>query len=216
MELIYIGDPMCSWCYGFGKALDLLVTRFPTLDLRIVVGGLRASATDVLDDAGKQFRLQHWARVEQMSGLPFNRQGLLDRKNFVYDTEPVCRAVVAARGLAPEANILAVFRALQHAFYVEALDTTDGVVLAEVVARALKRQDIDIAAETILGKWSNAATVADTQADFTLVRSWNITSFPVLALRVGNELHALTTGYTSVEMLERRLAVLLEGVEALN
>lgn len=83
MELIYIGDPMCSWCYGFGKALDLLVTRFPTLDLRIVVGGLRASATDVLDDAGKQFRLQHWARVEQMSGLPFNRQGLLDRKNFV-------------------------------------------------------------------------------------------------------------------------------------
>lgn len=134
----------------------------------------------------------------------------------MFDTEPVCRAVVAARGLAPEANILAVFRALQHAFYVEALDTTDGVVLAEVVARALKRQDIDIAAETILGKWSNAATVADTQADFTLVRSWNITSFPVLALRVGNELHALTTGYTSVEMLERRLAVLLEGVEALN
>ncbi|KJK24426.1 thioredoxin [Burkholderiaceae bacterium 16] len=213
MELIYVGDPMCSWCYGFGKELDLLVSRFPHLDLRIVVGGLRAGATDVLDDAGKQFRLQHWARVEQMSGLPFNRQGLLDRKGFVYDTEPICRAIVAARSLAPEATILAVFRALQHAFYVEALDTTDGMVLADAVARALKRQGIGLAAEQILGKWSSAAIIAETQADFALARSWNISSFPVLALRVGNELHALTTGYTTVDMLERRLSVLLESAE---
>jgi putative protein-disulfide isomerase len=66
-----------------------------------VVGGLRAGATDVLDDAGKQFRLLHWARVEAASGLPFNREGLMVRENFVYDTEPICRAVVTARILAP-------------------------------------------------------------------------------------------------------------------
>ena len=25
MNLIYIGDPMCSWCYGFAAPLDALL-----------------------------------------------------------------------------------------------------------------------------------------------------------------------------------------------
>nr|WP_315251522.1 hypothetical protein [uncultured Duganella sp.] len=109
----------------------------PELELQIIVGGLRAGGTEVLDQAGKQFRLTHWARVEAASGLPFNREALMARENFVYDTEPVCRAVVTARKLAPAADQLVVFRALQHALYVDGLDTTDGRVLSSVVAAQL-------------------------------------------------------------------------------
>jgi putative protein-disulfide isomerase len=122
----------------------------PGLDLEIIVGGVRAGATDVLDQAGKEFRLGHWARVEAQSGLPFNRAALMARENFVYNTEPICRAVVAARKLAPQADLLAVFRALQHAFYVDGLDTTNGRVLAEVVARQLQ---LDV--ETVLRTWED-------------------------------------------------------------
>src|SRR4051812_16092040 len=118
MKLIYVGDPMCSWCYGFGKELSTVLEAEPSLQLEIVVGGLRAGGTEVLDAAGKQFRLTHWARVEAASGLPFNRDALMAREGFVYDTEPICRAVVAARRLGPEAPLLDVFRALQRAFYV--------------------------------------------------------------------------------------------------
>ena len=125
MQLIFVGDPMCSWCYGFGKELSAVLQARPDLPLQIVVGGLRAGGSEVLDEAGKQFRLTHWARVEAASGLPFNREALMARKGFVYDTEPICRAVVAARNIAPEAPLLDVFRALQHAFYVDGLDTTD-------------------------------------------------------------------------------------------
>lgn len=70
--------------------------------------------------------------------MPFNREGLLARTGFVYDTEPVCRAVVTARILRPQADLLKVFRAFQHAFYVDALNTTNGFVLAEVGSRAFK------------------------------------------------------------------------------
>jgi hypothetical protein len=55
MHLIYIGDPLCSWCYGFGTQLSKLLQALPQIHLKIVVGGLRAGATDVLDEAGKQF-----------------------------------------------------------------------------------------------------------------------------------------------------------------
>jgi putative protein-disulfide isomerase len=71
MKLVLVADPMCSWCYGFGKEMTSLQERHPEMSLEIVVGGLRAGATDILDDAGKRFRLEHWAKVEQASGLPF-------------------------------------------------------------------------------------------------------------------------------------------------
>jgi putative protein-disulfide isomerase len=87
MKLTLVADPMCSWCYGFGKEMTLLVERHPDIALELVMGGLRAGGTDVLDDAGKRFRLQHWARVEELSGLEFNRDGLMARQNFIYDTE---------------------------------------------------------------------------------------------------------------------------------
>src|SRR5258708_38664478 len=103
----------------------------PELDVQIVLGGLAAGSKQVLDDAGKQFRLTHWARVEQMSGAQFNREALLARKGFVYDTEPVCRAVVTARLIEPSINLLKVLGAVQQAFYVDGLDTTDGAVLGE-------------------------------------------------------------------------------------
>lgn len=214
MELIFVGDPMCSWCYGFGKELSALTARFPQLPVRIVVGGLRAGATDVLDHAGKQMRLQHWARVEQASGLPFNRQGLLDRTGFVYDTEPICREVVTARDLAPEADLLAVFRALQHAFHVDALDTTDGRVLAEAGSQTLTRLGFAVSADTFLARWQAPEIQAQAQADFALARSWNIRGFPALLLRAGNELQMIANGYSSAEMLEHRLHAVLEETAA--
>jgi putative protein-disulfide isomerase len=206
MKLLYVGDPMCSWCYGFGKEMTELMTMHPELELEIIVGGVRAGATDVLDQAGKEFRLGHWARVEASSGLPFNREALMARENFVYDTEPVCRAVVTARRLAPQADLLAVFRALQHAFYVDGLDTTTGRVLAGVVGAQL-RLDVD----AVLRVWEDNATVAETKADFVRARSLGVRSFPALLLDTGKGIVEVSGGYAHVAQLEQQLLRALAG-----
>jgi putative protein-disulfide isomerase len=196
---------MCSWCYGFGKELTLLEKRRPDITLKIVLGGLRAGATDVLDDAGKQFRLHHWERVEEASGLPFNRDGLLARTGFVYDTEPICRAVVTARILRPQADILSVFRAFQHAFYVDALDTTNGAVLAEVGSRALETVGHPVSAEEFLQKWKLRSTIEETSTDFSTARAIGVSSFPALFLRKEGRLQLVSPGYSKVDELEARL-----------
>ena len=41
MRLIYIADPMCSWCYGFGPELSKLLARHPDATVDVVMGGLR-------------------------------------------------------------------------------------------------------------------------------------------------------------------------------
>jgi putative protein-disulfide isomerase len=200
MKLLYVGDPMCSWCYGFGKEMTELMAMHPELELEIIVGGVRAGATDVLDQAGKEFRLGHWARVETNSGLPFNREALMARENFVYDTEPVCRAVVTARRLAPSADLLAVFRALQHAFYVDGLDTTNGRVLAGVVGAQLR-----LDGDAVLRVWEDSATVAETKADFVRARNLGVRSFPALLLDTDKGIVEVSGGYAHVAQLEQQL-----------
>ncbi|RFB67476.1 MULTISPECIES: DsbA family protein [unclassified Herbaspirillum] len=211
MKLVYVGDPMCSWCYGFGKELTELTERHPDLPVEIVVGGLRAGATDVLDDAGKQFRLTHWARVEAASGLPFNREGLMARENFVYDTEPICRAVVAARILAPEADLLAIFRALQHGFYVEAVDTTDGRILSRLATDALALAGHAIDADMFYRVWSKENTIAAAHSDFRRARALGVQSFPTLFLEKDGELMNLSPGYVSVNELDANLRSILQS-----
>ena len=197
MQLVYVGDPMCSWCYGFGKELSTVLAAEPGLSLEIIVGGLRAGGTEVLDANGKQFRLTHWARVEAASGLPFNREALMARKNFVYDTEPICRAVVAARILAPEAPLLDVFRALQRAFYVDGLDTTDPATLARVTGEALTELGSPVSAEQVLNKYLSPATIEETRGDFRKARALGVNSFPALFVEVDGSYHPVTPGYAS-------------------
>lgn len=209
MKLIYVADPMCSWCYGFGKEVSALVQRHPELTLEIVTGGLRDGGTEKLDDSGKRFRLEHWARVEAASGLPFNREGFLARENFVYDTEPICRAFVAARLLAPDADLLSVFRALQRGFYIDALDTTDGRTLSLLASQALSEAGHAIDAEAFFQQWTSATVIAATKGDFAWARSVGVRSFPALILEQEGRLQMVSGGYAHVDDLDANLQRLI-------
>jgi putative protein-disulfide isomerase len=205
MNLILVADPMCSWCYGFGKEVDELRQAIPTLGIEVVVGGLRPGETAVMPRHQREARLEHWNRVEAASGLPFNRAAFLANDNLVYDTEPACRAVVSARRLAPAADRLAVLRAIQRAFYVDGRDITKGEVLADVVARVLGELGVAMTPETFLADWQSAEAKAETRGDFQQARNWDITGFPALLLADGDKLYKLSSGYLDAKQLIARV-----------
>ena len=212
-SLIYIADPMCSWCYGFGPQLSRLLEGLPETPLEIVMGGLRAYNTKPMDEALKATLLTHWRHVEERTGLPFAREAL-EHTGFVYDTEPACRAVVAARGLAP-ATQLAVFQAIQEAFYAQGRDVTRGEVLAEVAAQAMSRAGHSIDAATFQQAWAAERAVEATRADFLQVQQWGVSGFPTLVLERSGQLDLVTSGYTTVEELVAILQALVErGIES--
>ncbi|NPT54726.1 DsbA family protein [Paraburkholderia elongata] len=210
MKLIFVGDPMCSWCYGFSKEMASIVENMPELDVQIVMGGLAAGSKQVLDEAGKQFRLTHWSRVEQMSGAEFNREALLARKNFVYDTEPVCRAVVTARMMQPSANLLKIFRAFQRAFYVDGLDTTDGMVLAEIGAAALRQSGFSVAVEEFFELWSSDEAIQAAAADFALTQKLGVSGFPTLFVEWNGKRGRLGSGYMRAAEVQQTLEGLVD------
>ncbi|HKU27779.1 MAG TPA: hypothetical protein VJQ54_20075, partial [Candidatus Sulfotelmatobacter sp.] len=126
----------------------------------------------------------------------------------VYDTEPVCRAVVTARILRPDFDLFKVFRAYQHAFYVEAADTTDRLALAEIGSRALSTLRDTVSADEFLRTWKLQSTIDKTVADFAIARAMGVTSFPNLFLKKSERLYQVSDGYTSVEQMENVLSLI--------
>ena len=204
-HLIYIADPMCSWCYGFGPELQGLLNTLPDAELDIVVGGLRAFNTETMDAEKRTMILGHWKHVEEASGLPFTRNGM-SQAGFIYDTEPACRTVVAARTLAddlPSGAILDVFHAIQHAFYAQGKDVTNLHLLAEIAVAALNKTSgaDSFDAESFYETLTAPMTMAEARQDFAQTQRWGINGFPALLLEQENSLHMIANGYTKTANL---------------
>ncbi|NLY57284.1 MAG: DsbA family protein, partial [Gammaproteobacteria bacterium] len=66
-RLIYIMDPMCSWCWGFAPVIDAIQQAYPDLPLHLVAGGLRPGVTDPMQDSARQALTEHWQAVGRTS-----------------------------------------------------------------------------------------------------------------------------------------------------
>ena len=212
MNLIYVADPICSWSYGFGKELAALRAMHPELSLHIVTGGSHAGRGAVLDLQGRQMRLRHWERVQANTGLPFDRTAFLARDHIVDDSEPASRAFVAARRLAPQADLLAVLRRLQHAFYAEGRDIASGPTLAELVVGELQAQGLDIDTRRFEAEWRSEGALMETRADFRLARMLGADNVPSLLLDTGRGIVEISPGYAEAGLLDMRLRGVMDAM----
>ncbi len=207
MNLIYIADPMCSWCYGFGKTLDALLAEpgpAAPLQLALVMGGLRPYTVEPLAPARADEIFGHWHHVHEASGVPFAQtpNTALHLPGFVYDTEPASRAVVSVRALSPKLQ-WRYFKEVQKAFYADAKNVTQSSVLAELA------EPLGLPRDTFLDAFASAAMREATRQDFAQSQAWGIRGFPALVAEHAGGLHLVAQGYLPIADLRERLAGLL-------
>jgi putative protein-disulfide isomerase len=198
MQFLYFADPLCSWCYGFGPELARFIERHPDHRMGLVMGGLRPGNTEPMSAAFRDMLRGHWRHVAEASGLPFS-EGLLDRPDFIYDTEPPCRGVVTARTIDPE-KAFAFFRAVQAAFYRDGREVTRSLVLTDIAAEA----GYDRA--EFLGALESVEMREATRNDFAMAQSLGVGGFPTLAAARGPQLYLVTSGYVKDDVLAARVA----------
>ena len=197
-EFLYFTDPMCSWCYGFGPEIRALADAHPEIPLAVVQGGLRPDEQRPMPARMAEEILSHWEHVTDATGLPFARDFFERNPDFVYDTTPAAQAVVTATMLHPE-KALAFQAALQRLFYAEAQDPK----LPETGCRAAEEVGIDVEAfRTML---SQPETLERTRQHYAFSRELGVTSFPTLALRVGERSYLVARGYAPRAELEKRI-----------
>lgn len=197
--IIYIGDPMCSWCYGFGPELDKIKAAFPETPFEMIMGGLRAGGTETMLEL-KGFLREHWQDVQKASGRPFN-YSILSQNEVLYDTETACRAVIVAGQLKPEAKY-EYFKAAQESFYFHNNLPND---LDTYINLAIKA---GIDPELFHKKLDARQSKMDAYSEFDLAASMGVTGFPSIVAKIGGKLYLVTNGYQKadkiIKLLENR------------
>lgn len=174
-EIIAVLDPMCSWCWGFEPVLDALREDFSDeVKFSLILGGLRTKGDQAWDDDFKEHLRQHWQSVQAKTDQSFN-PGLLQMKDFVYDTEPSCRAVITVREL-DETKQFSFFKALQEAFYLRAEDITRTDIIADIA----QGQGLD--KDTFINLFESEQMQEKSQEDVYKARSMGANVFPSLVL----------------------------------
>lgn len=192
-KLIYIGDPMCSWCYGISENLAEVKDHYEgKLVMEMVLGGLRPYNTETMTDL-KDFLTHHWEDVHKASGLPFSYE-ILNNDKITYDTEPPSRATVIVRSVEP-AKAFTFFKETQKAFYVD----NKNMHLAESYHPILEQIDFD---KSFFDEAFHSATMKElVRADFARSGKLGVSSFPTIILQIKDKYVVVARGFATSDQM---------------
>ena len=187
--LIYVGDPMCSWCYGVAEELDAAMQELgDDVAFELVVGGLRSGGGDQWNAEFKDFLKHHWEDVSAASGQPFGYD-LLQLDHFDYDTEPACRAVVVAQSIDKKVEFQ-FFKSIQKKFYVDNEDPKQTAFYESIC----KEVGLDFAIFST--RFESDSYKSVTLEHFQKARSLGVSSFPTILLKQGDNYQVVARGFT--------------------
>ncbi len=196
--LWYFADPMCSWCWGFSPVIETLRDEYrERMKIALVLGGLRPGTTAPMTATEREDILHHWHTVQARTGQAFRFDGALP-DDFVYDTEPACRAVVTVGGIDP-AQIFAMFKAIQIAFYAAGRDVTQTGVLADLAA------GFGVDGQAFLNDFDSDTARARTLAHFKQSRQAGVRGFPTLIVQQDTQLHPVSSGYLPLDTVRAEI-----------
>lgn len=206
-RVIYVHDPMCSWCWGFSETWQDLTERLPA-DLPVVrlLGGLAPDSDEPMSLSMQEMLRQAWQRIEQtIPGKKFNFDfwtKCVPRRS----TYPACRAVIAAREQGEEFDQLMTAQ-IQQAYYQQARNPSDNKTLIELAAEI--GLDIDRFEEQL----SAEATQQKLLGEISTAHSMGINGFPSVVVEDHNGLRRINTDYTDASAMLAQIQGSSEQVE---
>jgi putative protein-disulfide isomerase len=189
-ELIFVVDPMCSWCWGFHPVIEAVrKNHTDSYKFSLVMGGLRTTGQMEWNSQSKAYLKSAWDAVHQMTKQPFNPM-LLNKSSFDYNTYPSCKAVITVRELFGMDAAFNYLTDIQKAFYTEAKDISSLDVLTNYVTQdkeAFKTFYASERAELLM------------QHDFSKARSMGANAFPS-TVKIDTDGHMVCiNGYKNIE-----------------
>jgi putative protein-disulfide isomerase len=201
LELVYVADPMCSWCWGFAPVIEKVEASF-VMPLRIIIGGLRPGDRAEPIDRIRDYVAHHWTQVAAASGQPFDHAGL-ERDDWMYDTLMADTAVVTMREVAPY-ETRRFLDTVQRAFYSQRIDVTEAAAYRDLVL------GFPVDPDEFVTQIRSAEMKAATEQDFLEAQWLGVTGFPTLLLRDGASTLPISYGYAPFETVAGRINGLIE------
>jgi len=197
--LIYVHDPMCSWCFGFEPTRQRLFTALdPEISVRRVLGGLAPDSDEPMPEAMREGLQQTWRHIEQViPGTRFNFD-FWTRCAPRRSTYPANRAVIAARAQGDEFDPAMTAR-IQQAYYREAHNPSDDATLIELAA------DIGLDTDDFAACLGSETTRQQLEREIRYAHSIGANGFPSLIVETGQGLRRIGLNYNDADAMLREI-----------
>jgi putative protein-disulfide isomerase len=208
--LLYIHDPMCSWCYAFDSSLTALQNELPDfIRIKKIAGGLAPDTTNPMPVELQQKIQQTWRRIEQtVPSMQFNYDFWMINTP-VRSTYPACRAVLAARqqGANYEDKMIG---AIQTAYYQKAKNPSLESTLLECAL------EVGLDANRFADDLNSNEIEEELQNELRIARKLGVISYPSLLLEHNDRLFPVTVDYLEHETMIREIVSILDNPPAVS
>ncbi len=195
-SILYAVDPLCPWSYGFAPVFERIQEEYKDkIRFSLVLGGLRfGESAELLTPELARILKHEWKDAEALTKQSF-QLGILEQKDFRYDSFPACRAVISAQKINPEITFQ-YLHTLSKTFFYGNQDPTSAETFFKIA------ETVGIPKKEFQSVFEDKDTEMETQNDFYFGFSLGVSAFPSLVFSDGAESGILARGYHSYEQLD--------------
>ena len=208
IELIYVMDPHCGWCFGFGKVILELFETYknnPSLSFDVIPGGLFYPPIQIHDGFAEDKR-PIAKRIEELTGLKFSESyftKVLGNGSFL-DSEVPARAILCVRKMSRELLIPFTEKLLEKEFVLAKNNSLEETVFEAVnelsieVTEFEKLFSSDEMKQKVLKQFQQAGNM--------------VAGYPVLFMKDGSQFTKLASGYAPYERLTKKIETMMPWI----
>lgn len=201
MKLLYVYDPLCGWCYGFGPVVERIEKEYAgSVEVEIISGGMITGSR--VEPVGRMagYILNAIPRVERMTGIEFGEpyKELLKEGTYITSSVKPSLALCVFKSFATT-QAVEYGHTIQTAFYKEARDLNQDELYAELAV------PFGIDRTIFLERMKDSSYLKKAEDEFKRAADLGVTGFPCLLIKQGNTYAKLAAGYTDYNSIDKYL-----------
>ena len=210
MKLVYVYDPLCGWCYGFGPVAEKIEKNFNnSVEVEIISGGMVMG--DRIAPIGNMadYILSAIPRLERTTGVTFGQPyiELLKEGSYVTSSEKPSVALCVYKSFKTDRTV-EFAHGIQKSFFIEAKDLNQDSTYANLAAT------FGIDRTQFMLRMLDPMYMKLAHAEFKRAADLGVTGFPTLLQKQETGYAKLSEGYTNYESIEKYLNKYLKAEKA--
>ncbi len=207
IKITYYYDALCGWCFGFSPVFkEIHKTYHAKIDFEVISGGLfLGDRVGPINEVAPYIKAGAYKTVESTTGVIFGKGFVergLEQGNMIMNSLYPAMALCVVKSDYPQ-QVIPFVGLLHQAFYVDGKNPEDIEMYGDYAAQ------LGINKAVFNEKMQLEVFQKQALEEFSLSSQQNIGGFPALVLEVGGKKTILSSGYTSYEVLERKMEAIL-------
>lgn len=205
--LIYVHDPMCSWCWGFEPVRTALFNSLDSsITIKRFVGGLAPDSDEPMPQQMQNMLQATWHKIQQtIPGTEFNFD-FWETCSPRRSTYPSNRAIIAAREQGIEYDEVMTLL-IQKAYYTQAKNPSDENLLIALAEKLSATSNFNT--QRFIEDINSPKVEKIFKEELGYTKQLGLNSFPSLAYQIGNNIYSIALDYNNANNM-------LAQIEKLN